>query len=175
MADDAWIPLWENVVLRTAAFLVAAGIVWRYAVFPLFKTVRAFFKRAKKLTAEVEEVRRLVASQHTIINAELKPNGGGSTVDKIDRLAADLAAVQSDLTRQHAGLEAHIAAAQEYGAKRDRESEAMAAAFIKYSFDHRRDHKELHDWLRETFGIDRRQADEEALGAPERRSDEDPP
>lgn len=173
---NEWLPLWENVVLRLAALCVASGIIVRYIVIPTVRGVRASIRRAKALTAEVEEVRRLVASQHSIIQNELTPNGGGSAVDKISDLQTQIHRVKDDLSSQHAELTEHIGDVHSKAAKLERDAEHTAASWIKYVFEHRRDHNDLHQWLRDEYGLDRRWTgapDEPPLGptGPERRGE----
>ena len=92
-----WISLSENVVLRLAAFSVAAGVVFRYVLRPFFNTVGRALRGYRALTAEVEEVRRLVSSQNSVVMTQLG-NGGQSVPDKLTRVESDMADVKEDVS-----------------------------------------------------------------------------
>lgn len=82
-----WIALWENGVLRLAAACVAAGIVWRYLVTPLFHAARSTLRGWRDL-------RERVRAAAVIIQRELTPNGGASVKDHVTGLAARVAKLE---------------------------------------------------------------------------------
>lgn len=102
----------DNPVIPLAALIVAITVVWSKGIVPLYKAFRAFFRRAKSLTAEVEVIRALVAQQHDIVSAELTPNSGKSMKDLVTKLQkgqADLAAmVTTHMALTEAQLEHYV-------------------------------------------------------------------
>ncbi len=161
-----------DIANNTAAFLIALGVI-----------IGGFWRGLTSLRRLIDKVNAI----NTPVQQQLTRNGGGSLVNKADSMGQEIAAlntsvknlqdgldnVRRDLTGQHSELARHIGESKRDAYKRGRESEATSAAWIKYVFDHRKDHRELHDWLRETYGVDRRESQEFHLGAPERRASDE--
>jgi len=69
---------WENhanKVILVSATLVALGIIYRYTFRPLIRGIKGFLERQHRIIRAVDFVER-----------ELKPNGGSSLRDAIDKL-----------------------------------------------------------------------------------------
>lgn len=132
---NEWVTVWESGLLRFAAVVLASVPVVRYVIVPFGKAVRAFVRGAKALTQEVEQVRQLVASQHRLVYRELNTNGGASLVDKVNRLSAEVGNVKLEQQR-------------------------LSGAIVAFLFRHDEQFAEVWDYLREEYGLDRR--DEEA-------------
>jgi hypothetical protein len=150
------LPLWEHTVLRLAAVLIAAGVVARYVLHPIGRAAVRGWRLVHTAADKLEQVNQIIAR-------ELTRNGGSSMVDKVNALHAqigtvtdDVAQVRGDLTSKHAELTAHINDVRRAAEKLEEADEAAEVSWIKYVFEHRRDHKEMHRWLAETFGVDRR-------------------
>lgn len=137
-------------------------------------------------------LRRTLDRIEGVTQKELTTNGGKSLIDKVNTLNEQVGTVtedvsgvkeqvrgvRNDLTSQHRELTEHIEDVRSKAAKLERDAENTAAAWIKYVFEHRRDHNELHQWLREEYGLDRRRegaAEEPPMGptGPERREQGD--
>lgn len=131
MGDWEWVTLWESALVRTAGMLIAAGVIWKYAVYPFLKGVKAFLDRAKKVSKEISEIREHAAT----VSKEVTPNGGKSMHDKLNKV----------VTQQ---------------VEQGRQLDQLGASFVKYAFDHAQDHTSMHRWLAEEYGVDRRDEDE---------------
>ena len=130
-----WLPVWESNILRFAAVVLASVPIVKYILAPFFRAARAFWRGVKSLTQEVEQVRQLVASQHRLVYRELNTNGGSSLVDKVTRLSAEVGNVKLEQQR-------------------------LSGAIVAFLFRHDEQFAEVWDYLREEYGLDRR--DEEA-------------
>lgn len=75
-----------NAVIIAAAVVTALGIIWRKVVVP----VRGWFRQFKAWMDRVE-------TSMTWVEAQMKPNGGGSLVDKVNML------LEHDAERDTAG------------------------------------------------------------------------
>lgn len=64
-----------NAVIITAAVVTALGIIWRKVLMP----VRGWFHSFKAWMERIE-------TGMTWVEAQMKPNGGGSLVDKVNML-----------------------------------------------------------------------------------------
>lgn len=67
----------EDLIVRLAAALVALGVIWRYMIRPAYRGIVAAFRT-------VDRVEKAVA----FVEAELKPNGGSSLRDAVNRIEA---------------------------------------------------------------------------------------
>lgn len=122
MAD--WLPLWESTFLRFAAIVLASVPIARYVVVPLFRGGRAFWRGVKALTAEVEQVRHLVAEQNKVVKQELQDDGNGSLKSQVVKLRTEVA--------------------------------NLSGSMVAYVFNHSQKHKGEWEFLREEYGLDRR-------------------
>ena len=133
-------------------------------------------------------IRRTLDRIEGLAQKELTTNGGSSLIDKVNALhtqvgtvTADVSSVDKkvsgvriDLTNQHEELTKHIEDVQSKAGRLARDAEMTAAAWVKYVFEHRDDHTDLHRWLASEFGVDRRDAESDAVDGPaglERRGD----
>lgn len=127
---ELW-PILNSTVAQVAAFLVGLGVIGRYVIVPVFLGIRATKRRAHELAVEVEKIRAAVATVEHIAQRELTTNGGSSVVDKINTMTTEVGEIRRDQA-------------------------LMAGSWVKYAFEHARDHKELFIWLKDEHGLDRR-------------------
>lgn len=69
---------WEdhaNKIILVSATLVSLGVIYRYTVRPFVRGVRGFIERQHRIMGAVDFVER-----------ELRPNGGSSLRDAVDKL-----------------------------------------------------------------------------------------
>jgi len=64
-----------NALILISATLVSIGIIYRYTVKPFVRGVRGFLERQHRIMAAVDFVEK-----------ELRPNGGSSLRDAVDKL-----------------------------------------------------------------------------------------
>lgn len=64
-----------NALILISATLVSIGVIYRYTVKPFVRGVRGFLERQHRIMAAVDFVER-----------ELRPNGGSSLRDAVDKL-----------------------------------------------------------------------------------------
>lgn len=121
------------------------------------------------LRRTLDNIERMTKKELTTNGSKPDP-GHESMLDKINALqnqigtvTADVSGVKDqvhgvrdDLTSQHRELTEHIADVKAKASKLSLDAEGTAAAWVKYVFEHRADHKELHQWLVSEFGVDRR-------------------
>lgn len=69
---------WENAVLRTAAFTIAAGVLWRYVLLPVVRAAVRGYRRVSEALHWIEQV-------NTVVSRELTTNGGKSVKDVAER------------------------------------------------------------------------------------------
>lgn len=104
-----WLPTWGNWTVSLASYCVAAGILWRYIVVKVWRGARRFIRGIKALTAEVEEVRRLVSDQHVAIKSELTDDGNGSLKNNVRAALDKLIAHDERLLQVTELIVAHVA------------------------------------------------------------------
>jgi hypothetical protein len=153
---DNLIPLWEHTLLRFAGFCIAAGVIGRYILYPVGRAARTAYRRGKKIVGWIERV-------NDVVLRELTDDGNGSMKNKVDALhdqigtvTTDVAQVRDDLTSQHASLTEKIDAVTAQADRLEQADEHAEAAWLKWIWEHRKDHTDLHRWLADTFGVDRR-------------------
>lgn len=64
-----------NAIILVSATLVSLGVIYRYTVRPFVRGVRGFLERQHRIMGAVDFVER-----------ELRPNGGSSLRDAVDKL-----------------------------------------------------------------------------------------
>ena len=75
MTWETFLSQWGEKIVTIASVLIALGVIYRYIVAPFYKGVNAFIDRQHRIMAAVSWV-----------ELELKPNGGGSLRDAVDKI-----------------------------------------------------------------------------------------